>query len=98
MGGTEGPMGRAMIGFPDWAVAAMLLAGGVGVLSLLYSLSTLIRNHCAMHDLKVRVNSLRIEYQASLRARQEAAEIGEVELSDVEVVGNAKPTPAKKAA
>jgi hypothetical protein len=73
----------------EFSTEAWVLVVGVmlsGILAMLHSFSTVIRNQCHIHDLKVRVNSLRVEYRAMEQARRESAEAGEIELDTVEIV------------
>lgn len=81
-----------------WVViGGVMFAGG---LAILHSFATVIRNQCHVHDLKVRVNSLRLEYQAVAQARREAVEVGDVdpgELGAVDIVSSPS-KPSRRAA
>lgn len=44
------------------------LAAAVGILAVLDTMASAIRNGTAMHELKMRVHRLRLKYQAQLRA------------------------------
>lgn len=62
-----------------------------GALAMLHSFATVIRNQCHVHDLKVRVNSLRLEYQAVAQARRDAIDVGEAdpcETGEVDIVSS----------
>jgi hypothetical protein len=63
----------------SWIVVAALSLAGV--LAMLYTLASVIRNQSYVHDLQVNVARLRTQYYAKLKALQEAAQSGEVELS-----------------
>jgi len=64
-----------------WLLLAAVAGGGV--LAMLFCLAAEVRNHAHMHDLKVKVHSLRLEYQAQVQARKEAADRGDVNLVPV---------------
>ena len=66
-------------------------ATGSGLLAMLYMLASYIRNQTYVHDLHIKVNFLRIEYQARLKELEEKAESGVSSFQEVEV-------PKKKAA
>lgn len=63
----------------SWLVVVALALAGV--LAMLYTLASVIRNQSYVHDLQVNVARLRTQYYAKLKALQEAAQSGEVELS-----------------
>jgi hypothetical protein len=69
--------------FEVWILMGAVAGGGV--LAMLFCLAAEIRNHAHVHDLKVKVHSLRLEYQAQVQARQDAADRGDVALVPVEV-------------
>ncbi len=64
-----------------WFLLASVAGGGV--LAMLFCLAAEVRNHAHVHDLKVKVHSLRLEYQAQVQARKEAAARGDVNLVPV---------------
>lgn len=74
----------------SWIVVVGLIA--CSVIATLYTLATAVRNQTYSHDLQVGVAKLQQQYQARMRAMQEAAQTGEVELLPAE------PEPSKKAA
>lgn len=63
----------------SWLVVIAL--GLAGVLAVLYTVASVIRNQSYIHDLQVNVARLRTEYYSKLKALQDAAQSGEVELS-----------------
>ncbi len=79
----------------SWIVVVALSLAGV--LAMLYTLASVIRNQSYIHDLQVNVARLRTQYYAKLRALQEAAQSGEVELSPTNATATARAT-AKDAA
>lgn len=66
----------------SWIVVVALIA--CSALATLYTLATAVRNQTYMHDLQVGVAKLQQQYQARMRAMQEAAQTGEVELLPTE--------------
>jgi len=66
----------------SWIVVVALIA--CSVLATLYTLATAVRNQTYMHDLQVGVAKLQQQYHARMRAMQEAAQTGEVELLPTE--------------
>lgn len=74
----------------SWIVVVALIA--CSVVATLYTLATAVRNQTYSHDLQVGVAKLQQQYHARMRAMQEAAQTGEVELLPAE------PEPSKKAA
>lgn len=77
----------------SWLVVVALALAGV--LAMLYTLASVIRNQSYVHDLQVNVARLRTQYYAKLKALQEAAQSGEVELSPTGATAKtaAKPHP-----
>lgn len=73
----------------SWIVVGGLIAAAM--IATLYTLATAVRNQTYMHDLQVGVAKLQQQYQARVRAMQEAAQTGEVELLPAEPEGDAKP-------
>jgi hypothetical protein len=60
-----------MVDFPGEVWAAIGIISVVGVLGVLHSLATQIRNQIALHDTKVRVATLRQNYARQLAAASE---------------------------
>lgn len=65
-------------------------ATGSGLLAMLYMLASYIRNQTYVHDLHVKVHSLRIEYQSRLKELEEKAESGAANFTEVEVLDDRK--------
>lgn len=57
----------ADFGFWWWWIA---LAAGAGVLAFLGTIASAIRNGTAVHELKLRVHTLRLKYIAQMRASE----------------------------
>lgn len=66
----------------SWIVVTGLIA--CSVLAILYMLATAVRNQTYMHDLQVNVARLQQQYHARVKAMQEAAQTGAVELTPAE--------------
>ncbi|MFO0786632.1 MAG: hypothetical protein U0573_09800 [Phycisphaerales bacterium] len=62
----------------SWLVVAAMIAASI--LAILYMVSIAIRGQMHAHDLQVSVARLQQQYHARIRAMQEAAQLGEVEL------------------
>lgn len=75
---------------------ALGAVSGAGILAMLFCLAAEVRNHTHVHDLKVKVHSLRMEYQIQVQQRKEAASRGDVAL--VPVVEEIDEAPVRKAA
>lgn len=71
----------------SWLVVVALALAGV--LAMLYTIASVIRNQSYIHDLQVNVARLRTQYYTKLKALQEAAQSGEVELSPTSAAANA---------
>ncbi|HEX8877550.1 MAG TPA: hypothetical protein VF777_12440 [Phycisphaerales bacterium] len=80
----------------SWLVVIAL--GLAGVLAVLYTVASVIRNQSYIHDLQVNVARLRTEYYAKLKALQDAAQSGEVELSPTSHGAKSVPKAAGHAA
>lgn len=77
-----------------WLALGTVAAGGI--LAFLFCLAAVVRNQTHVHDLKVRVQSLRMEYQLQVQSAKDAASRGDVSLVPVaEIVPSA---PARQAA
>lgn len=77
----RGPMDLPMTHLPE---AAWLLIAGVGasaILGALFALAVRLRDEIAIHDLRVRAESLRRTQQARLKALR-SAEFADVDLDD----------------
>ncbi|MBY0112264.1 MAG: hypothetical protein K2Y21_05540 [Phycisphaerales bacterium] len=72
----------------SWLVVVALSLAGV--LAVLYTMASVIRNQSYIHDLQVNVARLRSEYFARMKALQDAAQSGVVELSPAETRPQAK--------
>jgi hypothetical protein len=68
-----------MVGFSGqvWLILAMV--AGAGVLSVLHYMAASLRNATYVHDMKVRVSTLRKEQAERLQALTDAAEAAERE-------------------
>lgn len=86
--------------FPDEVWTLLAIAAIAGVLGLLHLLATTVGNETYVHDLKVKVNTLRLDQLNRLRklAEQQSASVEVVDES-TPLKGNAPgPSRAKKAA
>lgn len=83
-----------MLGNSWLVVVALSLAG---VLAVLYTIASVIRNQSYIHDLQVNVARLRTQYYTKLKALQEAAQAGEVELSPTNAGAKTAAKPAAHA-
>jgi hypothetical protein len=66
------PAPMAPLGLQVWVVLAIVAA--TGVLSILHYVATTLGNAAYVHDLKVRVNSIRRDQAQRLQALNDAAE------------------------
>lgn len=64
-----------------WTAVAMLVVGAAGVIAMLFSLASVVRNQTYVHDTTINVHKLKLEYQARLKELEEKAE--EVQLIEV---------------
>ena len=62
----------ASLGFQVWTVLAIV--AGIGVLSILHYVASSLGNEAYIHDLKVRVSSIRKEQAERIRALNDAAD------------------------
>ena len=62
----------ASLGFQVWVVLAIV--AGIGVLSILHHVASAVGNAAHVHDLKVRVNSIRKDQAERIKALNDAAD------------------------
>lgn len=80
-----------MVEFSTPAWIALALVAGIGVLAILNSAASIIRNQTYVHDTKVQVNSLRKDYVDRTNSQPDVEEIDDGEIL---IVDEAQPAPS----